>query len=473
MAKPGYLKSYLACGAKTTLNVVLYGATLGRFVLLEGRISGGVFSNWIGQFSYRPRKVARPRTLAGISNLVASSRRLRVFGSGHSFNAGVVSEETLVSLDDYSGPLLDGNLRKGRLAVKGGTRVRGVVGLLRERGLAFEAMPSHDAQSMGGILSTDVHGTGRNWGYVNESVESLKIVDGTGAVHECGPEEDLFKAAIGGIGAVGIICEVVVRGVERFNVEQKVETMKVSDVWENLDAMLDENEHLSLYLFPFADRCRVNTWNASPREPTRFGRLWEFARTSADALLAAWGGNLFAYAGLLPRLSSLLYGVESGSNLVLESHDAFNRTLYHCHQELEFTVPFERAAETCQRFLDLYEGMYDEGLPYMIVEVRFTPETRNTLIGAGRGRRSVWIDLVLNDSAGFEKYYREAETLVRSLGGRQHLGKYCEALDETDLQRAHGENFERFLALVRRHDPEGKFANAFTRRLFGGAKEGS
>ena len=107
---------------------------------------------------------------------------MRVFGSGHSFNAGVVSDEMLVSLDDYSG-LVWKDLDRKQVAVMGGTRVREVVALLLEEGLAFRALPSHDAQSIAGILSTDVHGTGRDWGFVNESVVGLKVIDGKGEVH--------------------------------------------------------------------------------------------------------------------------------------------------------------------------------------------------------------------------------------------------------------------------------------------------
>jgi hypothetical protein len=43
---------------------------------------------------------------------------------------------------------------------------------------------------------------------------------------------------------------------------------------------------------------------------------------------------------------------------------------------------------------------------------------------------------------------------------------YCENIDSTDLKRLHGEHFVRFRQLVAQHDPQGKFANEFTRRLF-------
>ena len=460
-----YVGSYFGGAAKTTLNVALYAATLGKCVLLEGRVRGGVFKNWAGRFPYRAPRFARPNTEAELVDLVQDSQKVRVFGSGHSFNDGVVSEETLVSLDGYSG-VVRRDVAKKQLTVKGGTRVRKVVKLLLEDGLAFEALPSHDAQSIAGILSTDVHGTGREWGFVNESVVSLKLIDGNGEVHECRPSDDLFKAAVGGVGAVGIISEVVLRGVERFNVEQDVKTMSVSYVEKNLDRLLEEHEHLSLYLFPFAKRCRVNTWNATPKGKTRFGKIREFVRISADALMAAWVGNLFAYTGLL-RLASPLYGIERGSNLVLESNEAFNRSIYHLHQELEFTVPFEETFKTCRDFLCLYEKMYRAGMPYLILEVRFTPSRDRTLIGAGHGRRSTWIDLVCNDSRGFEGYYAAAEELIKEIEARPHLGKFCESFGNADMARLHGHRFERFLNLVATRDPDGKFANAFTRRVFG------
>ena len=93
-----------------------------------------------------------------------------------------------------------------------------VVQLLLREGLAFSSQPSHDAQSIGGILSTDVHGTGRDWGFVSELVVSLKVIDAEGRIHECLPSQDIFKAAVGGAGAAGIISGVVVQAVDRFNV---------------------------------------------------------------------------------------------------------------------------------------------------------------------------------------------------------------------------------------------------------------
>jgi FAD/FMN-containing dehydrogenase len=457
---------YFKVAFATTFNIILYAATLGRYIWLEGRVQGGIFKNWAKRFGYRPKKFVQPTTEAEIVELVKNSKRLRLFGSGHSFNGGVLADDILMSLDRYSGVIWKDRETK-QMAVRAGTRVRDVIKALLDEGLAFAAQPSHDAQSIAGTLSTDVHGTGRNWGFISESVVSLKLVDGKGEILECEPADELFKAAIGGIGAVGIIVEVVVQAVDRFDVAQKVEISDLSYVENNLERLLQANEHFSLYLFPFTQKCQINTWNRTDKKKSILGTLREFVAISIDALLAAWFGNLVAYTGLLPRLSSLAYGLKKGTNLVLESSEAFNRTIYHLHQELEFAVPFADTFEMCRRFIGLYEEMYATGLPYAIFEVRFTPAGHDqTLIGAGRGRRSTWIDLVCNDSDGFENYYAAAEELIKKIGARPHLGKYCEILDSRDLERLHGENFSRFRQLMETHDPQGKFVNAFTRRLF-------
>ena len=459
--------SYLKVALLTTSNIFLNAVTLGRYVWLEGRVRRGVFMNWARRFRYAPRRFVRPTTEREIVELVRNSRSLRVFGSGHSFNTGVVSDNTLVSLDDYSG-LVWRDRHTKQLAVKGGTRVRDVVRLLFDEGLAFGALPSHDAQSIAGILSTDVHGTGKDWGFVSQSVVRLKLIDGNGNVHECKPSDDLFKAAIGGIGAVGMITEVVVQGVDRFNVEQRVDISDVPSVEKNLDRLLQENDHFSLYLFPFSNRCQINTWNRTDKKQSLLGDLREFINISIDALMGALIGNFAAYKGWLRAFSSLAYGAKLGSHLVLESNRSFNRTIYHLHQELEFTVPFEDTFEACGRFIRLYEEMYPSGLPYTLFEVRFTPKGHDrTLIGAGRDRRCAWIDLVCNDSRGFEKYYAAAEELLREIGGRPHLGKFCESFTRADMERLHRDHFTKFLELVEEHDPDGKFANEFTRRLFG------
>jgi hypothetical protein len=463
-------RGYFYCGWTTTLNIVLNAATKFDYLYLEGRVSNGVFHNWAHRFRYRPKRYVRPGTEQEIVDVVRDSDRLRVFGAGHSFNAGVQSEGTLVSLDRYTG-VLEENAAAKELTVRAGTRVREVIRLLHDRGWAFPALPSHNAQSIGGILATDVHGTGLELGWVSEFVPRIKLVDGRGDVHVCTPDDDLYRAAVGGIGAVGIITEVTVRARDRFNVEQQCLMDDLDTIGERLEQLLADNQHLSLYLFPFSRRCQVNLWNEVDKPHSRFGRWREFFSISFDAFISAWVGGFLSATGLLRKLSPTIYKIKQPTHLVLESDEAYSRSIYHNHQELEFTVPYEDTLRVSHLMLSTFESLSDgnpRGLPFSFVEVRFTPAGHDrTLLGAGRDRRSVWIDLITNDTRGFETYYAAAESLLKDLGARPHLGKYVNAIDHTHLSAVHGDHFTRFQALRSLHDPDHKFHNSFTTQVLG------
>lgn len=460
-------RGYIYVTFATTLNIILYALTFGRFIWLEGRVKAGSYRNWCRRFRYRPANYVQPTTEQEIISLVKGAGGIRLTGAGHSFNEGIVADRTLVSLDSYTGLLWLDRVNM-EAAFKGGTRVRDVSRMLLKQGLAIGALPSHDAQSIAGIISTDVHGTGRDWGFVSEWVKAIKLIDGNGEVHVCKPEDELFKAAIGGIGAVGIITEVVLRAVPRFNLEQRVQMSTRTDLKQNFQKLFKANRHMSLYLYPFTDNCQINTWNPTTQPQSFLGPLREFISISKDALLSSWAGGLMADTGLLPKLSPFAYGFKRGTDLVLESFKGFNRTIYHLHEELEFTVPFDdELFKMCERFIELYEQMYlKEKLPYTLFEIRFTPRGHDmTLIGAGRERASMWINLCCNDSGRFEEFYAAAEKLMREVGARPHLGKYSLSFDKNDLFNVHGEHFTRFTRLADQHDPAGKFLNVFTRRI--------
>lgn len=463
-------RSYFYVGLTTTLNIIVNALTFGRYLWLEGRVTGGIFRNWARRFSYKPKNFALPTTEQEIIDIIKTSASVRLFGAGHSFNDGVVSDQTLVSLDNYKGVVGEPDLANNRVTFRGGTRMRDVIETLRGFGLAFASLPSHDAQSIAGIISTDVHGTGRDWGFVSQLVYSIKVIDGRGDAHVCLPSDDLFRAAIGGVGAVGIISEVTVEAVPRFNVEQICVLEELKWVEANLDQLIESNDHMSLYIFPFADKCQINKWNVTTQDKSFLGDFREFVNISLDAFTSAWFGNLMAYTGTLKKFSNIAYYFKKKTDLVLESDKAFTRTIYHLHQEFEFTVPFEETIAMCRHFRDLFENMYEDdpkGLPYTLLEVRFTPAGHErTLVGAGQTRRNCWVDLICNDSHGFEKYYASSEETIKNIKGRPHLGKFGLTFDKPYMANLYGENFDKFLHLMHYHDPEDKFANPLTRRLF-------
>ncbi len=461
---------FAVAAAKTTANAAVYLASGRRRILLEGRHRGGWYRNWSGDRRHRAN-FAEPRNEAELARLVAEASSVRIVGSGHSFNDGLASDGLTLSLDRLSG-VIDIDRKTKRATVWAGTRLRRLSPELRKRGLALRSLASHDAQSVAGILSSDVHGTGRLPAHLSDQVVGLRVIDGAGQAHDVEPGDELFAAAIGGIGAVGVITRVTVECVDLFRLHQ--ETRVESRDWaeKHLDRLLQEHDHVSFYAYPFTDLLHVHTWTRTDEERTRFGRQREAWGETKAAVTAAVVGDATAHWGLLPHTSKPAMRLQRGSSIVLDSHEAFSRTQYHLHQELEVAVDHDRVWADLDHTLDLYRRRYDhQRLPFLLVEVRFSPGGHDhTLLGAGVGGPAAWLCLCCNQSGAVDDYFNDVENWVRAGDARIHLGKWCETLDAADIARMHGDRFDQFQAVRAVTDPHGKFLNHFTRRVLGPVK---
>ena len=465
--------SFLASAGRSVANSLLYLTGVRRKpLLLEGRRRGDVYRNWSGDRRHRATW-AEPRTEKELAKLIRSAKSVRVVGSGHSFNDALASDGITVSLDRMSG-IVEVDTESRRVTVRAGTRLRDVTGALAERGLALRSLASHDAQSIGGILATDVHGTGRGPAHLSDQVVSLRLVDGTGTIHDVGPDDDLFRAAVGGLGAVGVITEVTVQCVEAFNLAQETEVQSLDWARRNLDRLMADKEHVSFYAYPFTRKVHVHTWDRTDEAPTSGGRLREALNEAKAVVAAAVVGDAAAHLGVLSFTAPIAMRLQTPIDLIHRAHEAFNRTQYHLHQELELAVPKERVWDDLAELVGLYERMYRSGrfrtgrrLPFLLIEVRFSPAGHDrTLLGAGVDRETAWLCLCCNQSGAVGRYFGAVENWARHNDARFHLGKWCESLDVNDVARMHGERFLRFRRIQADADPESRFVNPFIERLF-------
>ena len=125
---------------------------------------------------------------------------------------------------------------------------------------------------------------------------------------------------------------------------------------------------------------------------------------------------------------------------------------------------------TSPELLDLYRTRYrDQRLPFLLVEVRFTPGRHETpSSGPGAGRDTAWLCLCCNQSGAVGDYFADVEEWVRRSDARVHLGKWCEDLDAADIARMHGDG-STVPAGSQPARPDGRFANPFTDRVLGPA----
>lgn len=458
---------WLRAGLRTLWNVVVHGATRGRYVYLEGRWRRGRYHNWSFDRQHRSLLLL-PTSEEELGEIIGAARRVRVVGAGHSFNDGLVSDGVNVSLDDLSGVVaIDRAART--VTAWAGTRLRDLNRELASAGLALRSLASHDAQSIGGIVSTDVHGTGRLPAHLSDAVLGMHVVDGRGELHDVGPDDDLFRAAVGGMGAVGVITRLTIQCVDTFHLRQR--TIVETRGWavENLGELLTRTDHVSFYAYPFTTLLHAHTWQATRAPRAILGPVREFVHHAAAALAASFLGDRYAHSKELPGCAERVIAAQPASDLVLRSHHAFNRTLYHLHQELELAVPAEEVWDALDAVLGIYEDLYpDHDLPFLLVEVRFTPAGHDvTLLGPGVGRPSAWLCLCLNQSGDVDAYFDAVEAWMVGSDARPHLGKWSETWSAEQLAGWHGDRFERFQAVRSAHDPDGRFTNRFTERVLG------
>jgi L-gulonolactone oxidase len=430
----------------------------------EGHFVRGEWRSWTGAHRVRPAQICRPRTEEELCAAVAGAERLRVVGGGHSFNSSPLCAHTLLSLDACD-RLLHVDSAARLVRVQAGIRLRDLNRALAGLGLALPVMGSTDAQSLGGLIATDLHGTGRDRGFLSEQLRSLRIIDADGVARTARPGDPLFHAACGGLGACGVVCEVELALVPDGNLRKTAALVDRAGTEQALAQVLAAHEHISFYYVGGTDgqALRQHSWDRVAAPPTEG---WLTKQVGAEL-------KDFALSAFVPGLAEGLVNLDEDhwlsdlaapdSAVVLPAGRAFGRRLFYRHDEIEHGLPMDAYLPALRAVLDLLARRDF----FSIVETRFTPDTSQGLLGPGAGRPTAYIELATPMSQDRGAVYPEVEAILRDHGGQPHLGKATGAT-AADLLAAHGERFRRFQAVREAQDPQGKFLNGFTQRVFVG-----
>ncbi len=464
------------------LNGTVFLCTWGRRVLHEGRFRHRRWTDWARAFHITPAHHLTPASEDDVRRIVRAARKVRVVGAGHSFNAAPLTDETMLSLDQLDGVELIPDPERAGWAiarVQAGIRLRALNEKLAADGFALSVAGSTDPQSVGGLVATDLHGTGRDHGFLSESLLSLRIVDGQGRVADHRPGDDVFHAAIGGFGTCGVVVGADIAVEPAYNLATSVKVVDRRWAEENIDALLAENSHLSFYYFGGFARddaqdetegltvVRMNRWRRTVDPPSQFLRTRSLVAELADLVFSGFlfdAARMLHIANPVARIGLRLYGfVVNQREIVYPAAQGFARTLYYRHDEIEYGVPFERYQECLLAVRKLLLG---RRYP-TIVEVRFTPDNSQALLGPGVGRRTAYIELASSMVRPTDPIFEEFEAIVRAHGGQPHLGKKT-YIGPDELAEIYGEvKMRRFESARCRQDPDGKFLNDYALSLLG------
>jgi FAD/FMN-containing dehydrogenase len=184
-----------------------------------------------GLYPVNMARVATPRTVEEISRIVAESPGPISIGGGRNSMGGQTATPDGLQIDlrEFHGVVSFDPAAK-TITVHSGTRWREVQEAIDRADLAVKIMQTYNTFTVGGALSVNAHGRYIGQGPLVRSVVKITLVLADGRVVTASPTEnaDLFYAAIGGYGAVGVIADVTLDLAANSRVRRDDETLPVS-----------------------------------------------------------------------------------------------------------------------------------------------------------------------------------------------------------------------------------------------------
>jgi L-gulono-1,4-lactone dehydrogenase len=426
--------------------------------------------NWTGDESCAPADRRRPRSLhelcAAVRDAADGSLPIRVAGSGHSFSDIALTDGMLLSLDRLAG-VLDVDASSGLVRVQAGITIRELARQLAPHGLALENLGDIDAQSIAGAISTATHGTGSRLRNISAQVSELTLVLADGSTLVCSAERDpeIFRAARVGLGALGVIAEVTLRCVPAFTLQAVDAPMPLEETLERFEALALTNDHFEFFVFPHADVALTRTNNRSEQAPRPRSRLSAYAN---DVIIINHAFELICrvgrrFPGRIPQLNRLVTRLAGRAERLDESARIFATPRLVRFTEMEYALPRERTVEAVRRVMEMIDRR-GFAVPFPI-EVR-TVAADDAFLSTAGGRDCGFVAVHMYRGMSWEPYFRAVEAIMDELDGRPHWGK--RHFQTAATLRPRYPDWDRFIAVRNRLDPDARFANAWTERVLGG-----
>ncbi|OWQ46347.1 FAD-binding oxidoreductase [Roseateles noduli] len=223
--------------------------------------------NVTGLHAVRVARIETPRTTAQVSALVSAWRGKVGIGGARFSMGGQIAVEGGLHLDmRQMNAVLWLKPRERVVRVQAGLRWRDLQDRLDPVGLAVKTMQSFSNFSVGGSVSVNAHGRYVGHGPVGRTVRALQLVLADGRVVETSRSErpDLFRAALGGYGAIGVITEVELDVAENVKIERLVEPVALADYPAHFHARVLQDPRAVLHnadlLPPAFDAPVATTW---------------------------------------------------------------------------------------------------------------------------------------------------------------------------------------------------------------------
>jgi len=427
--------------------------------------------NWSGTESATGVELLRPTSAdelaAAVKTAAEQGKKLKAVGSGHSFTGCSVPEQVMIRLDGLSS-ITNADKESGRVTVGAGTDLRKLNAGLAAFDLAMANLGDIDKQTISGAISTGTHGTGARLGGLATQVVALDLVTADGSVLHCSAEEnaDVFNAARISVGALGVITSLTLQCVPAFLLRAQEMPLPLSEVLSGFDELADGNDHFEFYWFPYTDIALTKRNNrvAAGVGASPVGRIrgWVDDELLSNKVFELTNRLATRRPGLVPRINRVASRALSAREYVDASYKVFCSERNVVFRESEYAVPREHLVDVLRRLRDWIDASGSH-IPFPI-EVRVAAAD-DIWLSTAYGRDTAYIAIHQYHRLPHDPYFRAFEQIVADYNARPHWGK-LHTLTTPDLRTRYPQ-YDNFLAIRNRLDPNQAFANPYTRQVFG------
>jgi len=225
-------------------------------------------------------RVVAPRSIEDIVTAITTSSGPIAIGGGRFSMGGQTAIDNGLQLDmrDYD-KVVAFDADKHEITVESGMTWRELQEYIDPHDLSVKIMQTYANFSVGGSLSVNVHGRYIGHGPVISSVRAIELVLADGRVVPASREEntELFFAAIGGYGGIGVISEVTLSLAVNEKVGRETQTMPMAEYAEYFADNIRDNAEVVFHnadMYPPAfETVRDVSWYVTEDDLTIEDRL--------------------------------------------------------------------------------------------------------------------------------------------------------------------------------------------------------
>ncbi len=419
------------------------------------------WQNWSGlQKCYPARRVA-PKSLDELTSLVkAAPGIVRPVASGHSFQALVPTDDTIVSLRNFSG-LLSHDADNLQATLGAGSTLGSIGAPLSAIGQALPNMPDIDKQTLAGSFSTGTHGTGKTLSALHDHLIGLKFLTAAGDLMTCSADEnsEVFNAARVSLGSLGVMTECTLQNLPNTRLKRRTWVEKIGPFLERAEQLAEDNLSFEFFYIPFSGYALVTTINKTDDPIVPRG-------TSADEDGLMDLKALRDMLGWFPALRHWLTDLAIKGTEVEEHVDEWwkifpseRRTRFN---EMEYHLPQETGIAALKEIRTALERQHSE--IFFPIEFRYVRED-DAWLSPFYQRPSCSIAVHCYYEEDHKPYFKTIEAIHQRYDGRPHWGK-LHTRNAADFAALYPK-WSDFLEVRATLDPHGKFLNTHLKSVFG------